>query len=168
MNAPNDRPNQKKLPAKLVTYSIGLASTGREQIGILFEVTEGELQGRELTWFGSFTPESFPITVKTLRELGWSAQNVGTLRTELRLGTLVQLVCEPETFNGRERLRVKFVNRRGVVRMDQHMTKEQRSAFSKEVQEMLDKGLGEPRQAGTTGGEATPEGRFSDDDDIPF
>ena len=164
----NERPNQRKVPAKLVSYAIGLASTGREQIGVLFEVTDGEWQGRELTWFGSFTPESFPITVKGLRELGWTGKNVSTLRAELRPGTLVQLVCETEKYQGKDRVRVKFLNRRGVVRMDQHMTTDQRKAFAVEVQQMIDAGLGESKAPGTAGGEEVPAGRFPDDDDIPF
>jgi hypothetical protein len=160
--------NQERVPAKYVTYEIGLASTGKEQIGILFEVTDGPRAGQQLTWYGSFSRDAFPITVRALRELGWSGEKIDTLRRELRPGMPVQLVCELEQYQGKDRLKVKFINRRGQVRMDQLLTPEQRRSFAVEVQGMLDAGLGE-RQPGSPSSAGEPE--YAGDvpeDDIPF
>jgi hypothetical protein len=165
MNERQDRePPSGKLTAKLITYDLGMASTGAEQIGVLFEFTDGPWNGEQITWYGSFSPAAFPITVKGLSELGWSAERVDTLRAELKPGTVVQLVCEVETYEGRKRTRVKFINRRGLVRMDRMMTPEQRKAFSAEVQLMLNSGLHKkPRDPS-----AAPNVDDVGDDDIPF
>lgn len=169
----NDTRQERELPngrqpARLITYDLGLASTGREQIGVLFEFTDGPWKGEQITWYGHFTPEAFPITVRALRELGWSAERMDTLRAELKPGTVVQLVLEIETYQGRKRSRVKFINRRGLVRMDQSMTSDQRRTFGVEVQQMLDAGLHEKAGAHTRS-DADPMGAGgADDDDIPF
>jgi hypothetical protein len=156
-----DRQARILIPAKFVAYDIGMASTGREQIGLLFVAEDG----RELVYYGTFTPDSFPITVRVLRELGWQGTKIRNLRAELKYGCDVQLVCEEEQWQGKAKLRIKFVNRRGVIRMDSAMTPEQRGGFATEVQQMLDAGLGDAAP-GTRGGEA--HAAPADDDDIPF
>jgi hypothetical protein len=166
MNDRNERePLSGRHPAKLITYDIGMASTGREQIGVLFEFTDGPGRGEQITWYGHFTPDAFPITVRALKELGWSGERIDTLRAELKPGTVVQLVLEVETYQGKKRSRVKFINRRGLVRMDQTMTREQRQAFGVEVQQMLDQKIHE-RKAPGRGDDAASSA--PEDDDIPF
>lgn len=151
--------------AKLLAFDFGEASTGTQQIGCLFEFTDEPLKGQQIMWYGFFTPEAFPVTVRALKELGWSAASLDTIRKEVKLGSVVMLVCESERYNGRDRNRVKFINRQGLVRMDNTLTGEQRRGLAASVADMLAAGLHNKKAAvAESGAPAVP----SDDDDIPF
>jgi hypothetical protein len=153
-----------RLRAKLVDWQMGLASTGNEQIGVLFELLDPPFQGRSITWYGSWTVDAFPITVRALKEMGWTGVQIATLKHELRKGTEVVLVCEVEEFNGKPRSKVKFVNRAGEIRMASTMTNDQKRAFAVELQQMLDQGMAERRPQGA----ALDDEPAAGGDDIPF
>jgi hypothetical protein len=158
-----------RLPAKLITYDIGRASTGTEQIGVLFELTEEPWKGQQITWYGTFTDESLPITMRGLKELGWQGQQVTTLRQDLKPGTPVQLVIEIESYQNKRRPKVKFINRRGLVRMDRALTKDERADFATVLQSKIDAGV-HLKPTGKSGQQTDDAGAMGsdDDDDIPF
>lgn len=146
-------------PAKFLGYDLGVAKTGREQIAALFEFTEAPFAGQQLTWYGSFTPEAFPITVRALKALGWRGERIDTLRNDAKVGTMVDLVCQVETFEGKQRSKIQFINRRGL-KLERPLDPGERRALAERVQDMLDRKVHESATA--------PTGAGGEDDDIPF
>lgn len=168
---PQNRSDRVEIPegrhlAAYVTHDVGMAETNTVQIGVLFEFVDPPLRGQQITWYGTFTEAAFPITFRALKELGWSGHRIDTLKAELKRGTVVQLVIERESFQGRTRPRVKFINARGVIRMAKPMNRDQKLAFASEVQTMLDLGLQNKQPAGTAS--AAPGDDAGGEDDIPF
>jgi hypothetical protein len=172
MNDRNDRqPNAGhptgRLAAKFLGYELGYAQTGTKQIGVLFEFEDESFRGRRITWYGTFTPESFHITVRALKALGWQGKRLETLKGDLRMGTVVDLVCEVESYQGKERSRVLFVNSRGI-RMHRPMVGDDQRAFADEVNDMLARGLGDRPAGGGGGADDGYDQGTGGEDDIPF
>jgi hypothetical protein len=98
--------------ARAVEAELGLAGNGTERVAVLFEVTEeGPYQGERITWYGYFTDGAFARTVESLRHAGWQGDDLADLST---VGSRdCAIVVDWETYDGREYLRVKWVNAGG-------------------------------------------------------
>jgi hypothetical protein len=107
----------------------GHAKNGSEQIAVMVELLHEELEGRKVTWFGSFaTDESTKITMRTLRHLGWTCDDLTVLEG---LGsTEVDVVIKYEEYNGKEQMRVNIFSRDARVEMKNPMSEEQKRAFA--------------------------------------
>jgi len=140
-------------------YKLGFSSAGNEQIGILFELLDDPQKGRELIWYGSFSEAAFPITWRALRALGWQGKAIATFAEDVKVGHVVSIVVESESFDGKTRNRIVFINRAGGIPMRDQMNPAQRQTFAKKVQAMIDGKIHERKAPG-----APPE----DDDAIPF
>ncbi|MGH7605564.1 MAG: hypothetical protein ACRENK_16415 [Gemmatimonadaceae bacterium] len=154
-----------ELLAEFIEYDFGIADTGADQIAMAFRLVEAPWTGKIVTWYGTFSEAAFPLTVDAMRAVGWQGRFLTTLKSDLRRGKLVQLVCEVEDYNGEDRSRVKFVNSAGV-RLKTRMTGEQRRDFGKDFQSRLDAGAGERNR--TRGNPPVDPGAPEDGDDIPF
>ena len=100
-------------PAKAVDLQFGKASTGTVQIAVTFEITDGPDLGDYVTWLGSLTDKAAAHTLKALAVMGAPHGKTLDQLGVSDLGSLVSLVLEWETHQGKRRLRVKWVNRPG-------------------------------------------------------
>lgn len=103
--------------AKAIDAEFGYAGVdNKPQVALMFEITEeGPLQGRTLSWFGFFTPTTQDRTFDSLRYCGWDSDDLEQLGS-LSAGTgvfrhEVELVVEEETYNGKTRPKVRWINR---------------------------------------------------------
>ena len=102
-----------KYRAKAVAHKLGKTSKGTEQVYIDFELTSGEHKGQHLPYYGYFTEATAERTLESLEYCGWDGNSLGEMRG---LGSKeVELVVELERNDqdGKEYLRVKWVNRTG-------------------------------------------------------
>lgn len=102
-----------KYVAKAQDVGLGMTDTGKEQIGILFEVVEGESAGEVVTWRGYFTEKTAQRTIESLRHCGWQGDDLSTLTVD-DLPANVQIVVDEEEYDGSTYTRVKWVNRLGA------------------------------------------------------
>lgn len=116
------------LKARAVESAIGHSAGGHEQIGVVFEITEGPRLHQRLTWYGFFTETSAVRTIESLRHCGWKGDALDKL-TGLS-DNIVELVTDDEEFNGTIREKVQWVNRGGGVAMKDRMTAAQVAAFA--------------------------------------
>jgi hypothetical protein len=106
-----------KYTAKAIGCSFGNSENGNTQIAIDFEITEGEHAGAWLPWVGHFTELTADRTIESLRHMGWQGDDLAELDgldaagIAEKLPDVVSLVCEPEEYDGKQRLRVRWVNK---------------------------------------------------------
>jgi len=106
--------------ARAKEWALGHASSGKEQVAILFEITQGEHAGKSITWFGYFTDATCDRTLDSLRYCGWEGDNLAALDG---LGANeVEIVIEPDTYEGKTRDRVKWVNRPARLALREQMS----------------------------------------------
>lgn len=101
----------------------GRASTGTEQIGMLFEMTDGEHKGRTFTWYGSLGSEASVALVRgVLEACGWDG------KSWTKLGPLDKAVVlefkEDADDDGNPYTYLAYVNRIGVAMKDELDVKE--------------------------------------------
>ena len=135
--------------AKAVGAEWGETNDGKPQIGVEFEVTaKGEYLGRRWSWYGSFTEQTAKRTVQSLQYCGARMRDddvtdlVGFDKNE------VGIVVERDTYEGKERTKIAFVNKLGGVAMKKKMSDENKKAFGASL-----KGLVASVNKGETGGE---------------
>lgn len=116
-------PMQKaKYTAQAFAISFGLSSNGNTQIAVSFEIVTPELAefaGETISWIGHFTDKTAARTIESLGHAGWQGEDLSDLAdldyagVRAALPAAVDLVCEPEEYEGNWRLRVQWVNRAG-------------------------------------------------------
>jgi hypothetical protein len=109
--------NPGKYPARATAIQFGSSSKGTAQVAVTYEVTDGPGAGHSITWIGFFTENTTERTIESLVNSGWK----GTDLTELdglegekvfaALGNEVSLTIENETYEGKTRPRVRWVNK---------------------------------------------------------
>ena len=112
--------------AKLVNYGIKTTQSGKPQIACLFEVVDnGEISS--LTWFGSFNEgKAQEITIKTLisvmdlfcepSEIESALDKIANEGSDsglLNMDKVYALVVEHETYEGKTRAKIRWVNNVG-------------------------------------------------------
>jgi hypothetical protein len=113
--------------ARAEEWQLGVSSTGKEQIGVMFQLI-GAHEGKHITWFGYFTDNTVDRTLESLRHCGWDSDNLAELDS---LGANeVELVIEDETYEGKTRSKVKWVNRPSRLQMKEQMNPAQIAAFA--------------------------------------
>ena len=84
-------------------------SNKKECVAVRFEVTEGELQGEGITWYGYFTDKAVEYTMVNLRTCGWTGDDLADL-SSINGSADVVIVLVEEEFNGETSLKVKYIN----------------------------------------------------------
>jgi hypothetical protein len=98
--------------ARGVEAALGVTGTGKEQVAVLVEVTDGPAKGEQLTWYGFFTDATVERTFESLRYLGWSGDDLTDLRGID--ANEVTIIVEHETgSDNKVRPRVKWINAPG-------------------------------------------------------
>lgn len=114
-----------KYKARAVAWELAVTKTGKEQVAILFRLTDEHVDGREITYYGFFTDATAERTMESLRICGWQTDSL------LDLSGLdtneVELDIAPEEYQGEWTEKVKWINRPGgglrVTPMDDNAKK---------------------------------------------
>lgn len=121
--------------AKPLGAVLGETGTGKEQVGIEFEVVLGEdetgIQTGRITYYGTFTDKAMEITLKALRTSGWRGDDLADLSSVGGEGAPeVSLVIENEEYKGKWSSKVKWVNSPGGLAMKNPITGDKAKAFA--------------------------------------
>jgi len=149
-------------PIEYVKHKWGFTSTGAEQIGVLFNVTDGPLKGRAFVWYGSWSEAALPMTYDALVALGWEGKSLPTLKTDLKRGARAIGNFGYEEYGGKTRLRLNFVNRARDIVFSAPMVEKDFHALGARVHKLIDRG------AQVRKGEDAAHAADDGDDDIPF
>lgn len=99
--------------------SLANAKSGNTQVAVPFEVTDGEHAGEHISWIGTFAPTTADRTIESLFHMGWQGDDVSELcditdeQAMALMPNVVQLVCEPDVYDGKTTLKVQWVNKAG-------------------------------------------------------
>jgi hypothetical protein len=101
--------------AKVIDYSVGKTKKGDPMVMVRFAIAENQA----LTWYGTFSSEkSAEITCEALAICGWSTKNPADLSKGKGSGVLdekrtVSLTIAPDTYDGKTRMKIKYINPAG-------------------------------------------------------
>lgn len=107
-----------KYRAKAIDW--GLDARGENQtpcLAVEFEVVDGPAAGARIYHWIYFTERSLENAVVSLRRMGWKGDDLSTLGDpNAGLGTVVEIDCQTEEYQGKTELKVKWVNEAGGAR----------------------------------------------------
>jgi hypothetical protein len=158
-----------------IRAALGVTGTGKEQIGVQFELQDPP--GQRMTWYGFFTDGTFDRTIEALRACGWTGSDLSEFGGETLPAGFdqeVELVVKHEEYNGKISARIAFVNSGGGLAMKEALDPTQAKSFAARMKGRilaLDQSAGRktqarPRNSGAPRDEASP---FSGGgEDIPF
>lgn len=99
----------------------------KPQVAILLEFVEGPYAGQSLTWYGFFTEKTKTGTMRALRLLGLTGNDISDLST-VRGNAPCVVVTEPD-LQGVARAKVRFIGG-GALALKNVMSEEQKKAFA--------------------------------------
>lgn len=160
-------------------------NSGNWQVAIPFEVSQGEHTGETITWIGIMhdTADKNGTTghervIQSLQYMGWQGDDISELaelgddRAKEVMPEEVELSCAPDTYEGKTRLKVQWVNKAGAGRFafKEPATKNDLRSFAAQMKSTVKAaraavGGGAPRA--TTPANGSPKGKVPDED-IPF
>jgi hypothetical protein len=160
------------------------SGNGNWQVALPFEVTQGEHAGETITWIGVMhdTADKNGTTghervIQSLQYAGWQGDDISEL-AELDDGQAIQifteeveLACAPDTYDGKTRVKVQWVNKVGAGRFafKEAATKNDLKSFAAQMKATVRSARGAviaKKPNGTTPTPA-PAAKVSEDD-IPF
>ncbi len=153
--------------ATATPISFGDSSKGNTQIAIEFQVEEhAEFTGETITYIGTFADGSTEFVIEALLNAGWQGEDPSELDSvpgNQALPEQVSLACDVDTYNGKQQLKVGFVNKpRGVFKFQQATEPGNLRALGARlrstVQSIRAQG-GRTRQAGSGGSGRSNSGR---------
>lgn len=116
--------------AKGVEGGLGMTGTGKEQVGVLLEITEGDATGEQITWYGYFTEKTVDRTMESLRHLGWAGDDLTDL-TGITANEVSIVIEHEENDRGEWHARVKWINGPGGgLAMKERMDEKAARAFA--------------------------------------
>lgn len=154
---------------KGVRGMLGFTNSGKEQVAVeLSVVDEGDFFGERITWYGYFTELTFDRTLESLRILGWNGDDLSDLSGIDQ--NEAQAVIEEEEYDGKLRLKVKWINAKGGLALQKPMSDGEASAFAARMKGRVlahkQKNGGPSAAPRSTGRDDSPPP--PGDDDIPF
>lgn len=165
------------------------SENGNRQIAIPMEVTQGDHAGETITWISVFhnTPDKNGRTgygqiIESLQTMGWSGDEIAELvdiddaRVLELLPNEVAMVCEPDTFDGKTRLKIKWINRVGGGRFafKEALSGNDLKQFSSQLKGTIRNMNGPKKAAGVASSNGTQRQPHPNapgakrDDDLPF
>lgn len=95
-----------KMKARAIRAWLSETKTGKECAKVELALSDG----RVMEWMGFFTTDNaVERTLNTLKTCGWSGEDIGDLNT-VDGSREVEVVIEPEEYNGNTYDRVKWIN----------------------------------------------------------
>ena len=135
--------------ARAVGGQLGYTQGGKEQVAVQFVIPD---TNERITWYGYFGEKSADRTLEALMHAGWDGDDVSELKG---LGSKdVELVIEEDTFDGKTKMKVQWVNKPGGGGMKKVMAKAEAMSFAERM-----------KARAMAIKQATPP---VDDSDIPF
>ena len=176
--------------ARAKSWALGEASTGTPQVGVEFEVEDGDHKGERISGYFALSDLAADYTLEKLRNCGWTGSDISELDDPAASASmavnLVELVVEPEdqqakggapvideeTGEVKRRLRIQFVNRAGGLAMKSTLTADKKQVLAAKMKAKLaafdakaKRNGGTPAPSGPPGPNPPPQGAT---DDIPF
>jgi len=160
-------------------------NSGNWQIAVPFEVTQGEHAGETITWIGIMhdTADKNGTTghervIQSLQYMGWQGDDISEL-AELTDAQAVEMMpnevslsCAPDTYEGKTRLKVQWVNKAGGDRFafKEPATKNDLKSFAAQMKATVRsaRGPGGARPANGASKPTQPTSKPVDPNDIPF
>lgn len=150
-------------PLVAVAHKWGYSSKGGEQIGVRVKFVEGPYKGRTSLWYGHFSDAAMDITIRALRALGMKGDDVRDLSGMYAPDVTPAIgVVQHDTYEGKTRARVAFINGADVV-MKEEMNKQQLDAFAQRMRGAFARAGGGGSRP-TTGGAPAQRGEPARDD----
>ncbi len=169
--------------ARAVAAGFGISSNGGNQIAVTFEIVDSDqFNGETIAWLGHFTEKTTARTIESLQHAGFESDDLSLLEdagqqqcAEL-LPNVVDIVCEPEEYDAKWQLKVRWVNRAGGGRFafKEPLTGAGLKAFAAQMKGAMKNARGP--QSKPSGGSRPSNGASSKpthpnapgNDDIPF
>ena len=99
--------------ARGIRGELGETLGGKEQVGVLVEITEdGDFRGQTGTWYGYFTEKTTKRTLESLRYLGWSTDDLSDL-TGIDQNEVEVVVEHEADQNGVMKCKFSWINKPG-------------------------------------------------------
>jgi hypothetical protein len=116
--------------------ALALTSQGAPQVAVDIVITEeGEYEGQHRTWYGSFTDKATDMTLRALRTLGWTGDDLSDLSSIAAAEdpeAYVSIVHE-EDQEGNPRDRAAFINANGGLAVKTPMDAGEAKAFAERM-----------------------------------
>lgn len=172
--------NQRRYRARATLWDLGETSTGKEQVAVEFVILTEGADVERITWFGYFTEDTVDRTIESLRICGWTGTDLAELQG--LEANEVELVIEDDTYEGKTRAKVRWVNKPGGLALKAPLSGERKKAFAATMRDRVkafDASAGAPKPKATTAprnGAGRPPPHIGEaggpppmsDDDIPF
>lgn len=111
-------------------YTAGNAEKGEApapQLALLMEFVDGPYKGLSITWYGFFTEKTKASTIRALRTVGWTGDDLTDLSTARgRAPCTVQVEAD---LQGVLQARIRFIGG-GAIAMKNIMNTDQKAAFA--------------------------------------
>lgn len=105
--------------AKAIGASFGMTDDKKPQLAIQFEVVDEQFAGESIAAILYFTEKAVDRTLESLVHLGFASDDlelladIGRDQAAELLPNVVEIVCEPEEYDGAWRLKLRWINRSG-------------------------------------------------------
>jgi hypothetical protein len=129
------RNNQRYYAARATLWDLGETSTGKEQVAVEFIIMTPDADLRRVTWFGYFTDDTIDRTIESLRIMGWTGNDLSDLQG--LDANEVELVVEDETYEGKTRAKVRWVNRPGGLALKAPLSVDRKKAFAASMRDRI-------------------------------
>lgn len=154
----------------------GRASTDTIQIGAHMTIDDGEFAGGGIAWIGFFTDATSDRTIESLRHMGWVGDDLSELDNldadgcSRLLPKQVELVCEPELYDGTTRLKVRWVNAASAGRLTfkSQLSAGDLKAFAAQMRGQIRNGARVKSPAQPAAQRQTHSASKHGDDDLPY
>ncbi len=167
--------------AHAVAADLGYTKDNKPQVSVTFAIDNDGCTGETITWIGHFTEKTTARTVESMQHLGFPSDDLEQL-AELDadgaarlLPNPVDLVCEPEEYDGQWTLKVRWVNRAGAgsFAFKAPMRGPDLKAFAAQMKSTLRNARGASRPTNGAGAARLPgppakASGGNGNDDIPF
>ena len=164
--------------ARAIAAAFGISSKGTNQIAITCEIVDHEqFAGETIAWLGHFTDKTTARTIESLQHMGFASDDLSLLEdvsgqeaADL-LPNVVEIVCEPEEYDGQWQLKVRWVNRPGGGRFafKEPLQGAALKTFAAQMKGALRNARGAaPSKPANGGSRSAHPNAPSNDSDIPF
>lgn len=165
------------LRAIAIGTGFGLSENEKTQLAVSFEIVEDDqYAGETISWLGHFTEKTTARTLESLQHMGFQSDDISELEDLSRddamkaLPNMVELVLEPEEYEGNWRQKVRWVNRYGGGRFafKKPLKGNDLKAFAAQMKGALKNARGgAPRVSGSATQPPHPNAP-GNNDDLPF